>query len=235
MLRTKGNLAGSEDSDDRCHYVVPRKKRRCRMLVKPGHSFCGEHRHLLDPKDLVKETEPTIGADRILCPNDPKHSCSKTKLEKHLLVCPSKPKPEEEHISKGVNAVPSDQHGGSDSKDKLTIASVSDNELIDIINRVDATFKSKVDGKISTSCLKQEAIERELDDPNVGPAARKHLVQNSSLLGNLESSGVFNVSCRLTTSKKQPKNLFCFSGETWRICRVWIGKRIADLLGSKII
>lgn len=27
----------------RCEYIVPRKKRRCRMLSKVGNRFCGEH------------------------------------------------------------------------------------------------------------------------------------------------------------------------------------------------
>lgn len=26
-----------------CEYVIERKQRRCRMQVKSGHRFCGEH------------------------------------------------------------------------------------------------------------------------------------------------------------------------------------------------
>ena len=35
-------------STDHCHYIVPRKKRRCRMFTKVGKRFCGEHSHLLE-------------------------------------------------------------------------------------------------------------------------------------------------------------------------------------------
>ena len=38
----------SVSSSEHCHYVVPRKKRRCRMLIKPGNLYCGEHSHLLN-------------------------------------------------------------------------------------------------------------------------------------------------------------------------------------------
>lgn len=37
----KGRLA--VDGDDRCGFFVARKKRNCRMMVRPGKRFCGEH------------------------------------------------------------------------------------------------------------------------------------------------------------------------------------------------
>ena len=30
-------------AEDRCNFFVQRKKRNCRMMVKPGKRFCGEH------------------------------------------------------------------------------------------------------------------------------------------------------------------------------------------------
>ena len=106
----KGNLAGSEDSKDRCQYIVPRKKRRCRMLVREGNSYCGEHLHLFPYEGPSKSDETKqestlkhkLPADRMACPNDPMHSCKASKLEKHLLVCPSKPKPKVDYISEGT-------------------------------------------------------------------------------------------------------------------------------------
>ena len=37
----RGRLA--VDENDRCSFFVHRKKRTCRMMVKPGKRFCGEH------------------------------------------------------------------------------------------------------------------------------------------------------------------------------------------------
>lgn len=42
----KGHLANG--ADDRCSFFVLRKKRKCKMMVRPGKRFCGEHAHLED-------------------------------------------------------------------------------------------------------------------------------------------------------------------------------------------
>lgn len=39
----------------RCTYVLPLKKRKCRMLVKKGKLFCGEHA-IFDPEQTVCAT-----------------------------------------------------------------------------------------------------------------------------------------------------------------------------------
>ena len=94
-----------KDEPTHCCYIVPRKKRNCRMLVKPGKKYCGEH-------DIVKSIELTdklienSGGIRIACPNDSKHTCNANRLEKHLKVCPARPKPLPEFCSKGVNSTP---------------------------------------------------------------------------------------------------------------------------------
>ncbi len=50
---TRGRLAESES--DRCAYFVQRKKRTCRMMVKPGKRFCGEHATEEEGADLQSE------------------------------------------------------------------------------------------------------------------------------------------------------------------------------------
>lgn len=50
---TRGRLAESES--DRCAYFVQRKKRTCRMMVKPGKRFCGEHATEEEGADLHRE------------------------------------------------------------------------------------------------------------------------------------------------------------------------------------
>ncbi|EYC12647.1 hypothetical protein Y032_0046g1342 [Ancylostoma ceylanicum] len=59
---------------NRCAYIIPRKGRSCRMLVKAGQKYCGEH------ANQEEENE-----DRIPCPNDPKHTVDRKALEQHLL------------------------------------------------------------------------------------------------------------------------------------------------------
>ena len=32
-----------DDAEDRCAFYLSRKKRKCKMMVRPGKRFCGEH------------------------------------------------------------------------------------------------------------------------------------------------------------------------------------------------
>ncbi|MCP9262974.1 Mediator of RNA polymerase II transcription subunit 31 [Dirofilaria immitis] len=58
---------------ERCSYILKKKNRKCRMLVKSGQKYCGEHA-------ICDE----LNKDRIICPNDPKHTVNKSQLQKHL-------------------------------------------------------------------------------------------------------------------------------------------------------
>ena len=40
------SAVAAESGLSRCHFFVQRKKRNCRMMVKSGHKFCGEHAHM---------------------------------------------------------------------------------------------------------------------------------------------------------------------------------------------
>jgi len=51
-------------SFEHCQYFVERKKRYCRMSVKKGRKFCGEHQSNND--GLIK-----IMDERVICPLDP--------------------------------------------------------------------------------------------------------------------------------------------------------------------
>ena len=168
----------------RCSYVVPRKKRNCRMLVKPGKKYCGEHDIT---KSIDKVNNHSDGATdiRIVCPNDSKHTCNANRLEKHLQVCPSKPKPVPEFCSKGINSAP---RPIKETKNKLTVGSATDKQLIDIIERIEKFYKDQCfDERIKTEILTHNVVESHiLENPDFGPAALKHLKQNSSLLAYLE-------------------------------------------------
>lgn len=169
----------------RCSYVVPRKKRNCRMLVKPGKTYCGEH-------DITKSIDTSNNHSdgttdiRIVCPNDSKHTCNANRLEKHLKVCPSKPKPVPEFCSKGINSAP---RPIKETKNHLTVASATDKQLLDIIKRIEKFYKDQCfDERIKTEVLTHNLVETHiLENPDFGPAALKHLKQNSSLLAYLEN------------------------------------------------
>jgi len=174
---------------DHCHYVVPRKKRRCRMLIKPGNLYCGEHSHLLETS--IDDKTEHADSKRIPCPLDPKHSCAESRLESHLLKCPSKQECQPEYISKEINIPKQDNE--FDKLKTNSISSVSDQELLDVIDKVEKMFKNTVKN-IAFEVLNHNLIEEEICKEHIGNAASKHLVQNSSLLGHLERLGTFQKS-----------------------------------------
>ena len=51
-----------------CAYFVPRKKRHCKMTVRSGKKFCGEHA-VLEKDDVIVEEN---NAARMPCPYDSK-------------------------------------------------------------------------------------------------------------------------------------------------------------------
>jgi len=174
-----------------CGFYVQRKKRFCRMVVKPGAQYCGEHTPL--PATEQELGMKPISELRVPCPYDPKHTCFATKMEKHLKICNSKPPlilPQ--YIVPGINSGatrPADADMKL-NKEKLSIANVSDEKLINIIGEVMSTYKKYVEGNIVLEPLEHTAMEEELNKPEYGPSVLKHLIQNSSLLGQLDKSGL---------------------------------------------
>ena len=60
------DVASSESiNDTTCAYYVPRKKRNCKMNVKSGKRFCGEHANF-DKEDVTVEENIA----RMTCPFD---------------------------------------------------------------------------------------------------------------------------------------------------------------------
>ena len=122
------------------------------MLVKPGSQYCGEHQSFSDP-------------DRIPCPYDPKHTCSASKLEKHLEICNSKPAANlADYLVTGINRGDHiDQTG-----EKLTVSSVSDEQLLRVIEKIETTFETFLAGTIEDKHLKHRVLDEELSNTDYG-------------------------------------------------------------------
>ena len=176
-------------SSDHCHYVVPRKKRRCRMSIKPGNLYCGEHSHLLDGKTSTDKSHSDQCDDRIPCPLDSNHSCAAKRLKSHLQKCPSRVKDTPDFISKAANVPKTNV----ELHKRVTISSASDEDLLNVIEKVNRIYKELIEGTIKQEILTHSIIETEIQKEHIGSSASKHLIQNSSLLGHLEKEGVFQV------------------------------------------
>jgi len=159
------------------------------MIVKPGAQYCGEHQPL--PSTEQELGMKPISQLRVPCPYDPKHTCFATKMERHLKICNSKPLAVlPDYLVPGVNSGDGRPLDEKQGKEKLTVSTVSDEKLINIIGQLMSTYKKFVEGQIKDEHLEHTVLEEELNKPEYGPSVLKHLIQNSSLLGQLDKSGL---------------------------------------------
>jgi len=199
-----------------CGFYVQRKKRFCRMIVKPGAQYCGEHQPL--PSTEQELGMKPISQLRVPCPYDPKHTCFATKMERHLKICNSKPLAVlPDYLVPGVNSGDGRPVDEKQGKEKLTVSTVTDEKLINIIGQLMSTYKKFVEGQIKDEHLEHTVLEEELNKPEYGPSVLKHLIQNSSLLGQLDKSGLL-----------ENGNTFVEFGSGRGQLTYWLTKAVAD-------
>ncbi len=169
-----------------CQYVVPRKKRLCRMTAGAGKRFCGEHIKVAEGgQDQDGGGGEARGDDRVPCPFDPKHTCYRSRLQGHLKKCRSRPAPLPEYCRKGANLPPAASPG--DVAETASIGTATDQELLDVIRRVDRAYESEASPRVGPERqLPHPALSGAVSAPGLGPAGLKHLLQNASLLRHME-------------------------------------------------
>ncbi|XP_063874980.1 tRNA:m(4)X modification enzyme TRM13 homolog isoform X2 [Scylla paramamosain] len=127
--------AGSGNGDGRggvhaqkvCGFFLQHKGRPCRMLVKAGRRYCGQH--------LVEENsqETTGQHKRIPCPLDPKHSCFEHRLEHHLTICNARVVMDLPHLRPNCNL----RVCGDDVPSKVPLSSLPDEVLLAFISKLE--------------------------------------------------------------------------------------------------
>ena len=123
------------------------------MLVKPGSDYCGEHQSSSDP-------------DRIPCPYDPKHTCSASKLKRHLEICNSKPPTDlPDYLVTGIN---SGDDPDAEADEKLTLSSVSDEQFLRVIEKINKTFEHFIANRIEDEHLEHSVLEEETSNKEYG-------------------------------------------------------------------
>ncbi|XP_039948813.1 tRNA:m(4)X modification enzyme TRM13 homolog [Bactrocera tryoni] len=168
-----------------CAHWVQRKKRFCKMTVKTGEKYCGEHQPAL-PQASPEEDEASGNNTRIPCPLDSKHTVFKNKLQKHLKICNARDKGDTPaYIEKGINAGEAD----SDAPDysKLRINELPNEEFYGIVTRIKELYTKFVENKIASLEVSHKLLDAELANTTYGPESRKHLLQAAALLGILDN------------------------------------------------
>ncbi|XP_053549705.1 tRNA:m(4)X modification enzyme TRM13 homolog [Bombina bombina] len=165
----------------RCNYFVQRKKRFCKMVTSEGKRFCGEH---------AENGEGGDGRRRIPCPLDPKHTVYEDQLQKHVKKCNSREKPQPVYYVQNVNAGPQDT---DTCENQVTISSLSKEELLSLTELL-THVTSGLEPPLPDKKFSHQALQGALNDPTNGESAKKHLRQQDSILGHLESLGLLGDS-----------------------------------------
>ncbi|XP_046406099.1 tRNA:m(4)X modification enzyme TRM13 homolog [Ischnura elegans] len=154
-----------------CPFFIARKNRFCRMTVGDGMQYCGEH----------VTFDPHIKGDnqRIPCPYDSRHSCYAHSLKKHMEKCNARPTDNPVYISKNVNK------GLLTDFSAPKLGQVDASYLTSLLERVRSVYNG-LGGFVVAEHLEHSVLDESLAAPDLGCNAKKHLIQNSSLLGHVE-------------------------------------------------
>ncbi|XP_069694498.1 tRNA:m(4)X modification enzyme TRM13 homolog [Periplaneta americana] len=172
-----------------CQFYVQRKERFCKMTVKEGEKYCGQHMVV----DCTSNGDTSIDSNkeaesqhpvRIECPYDRKHSCYAKKLQKHLAVCNARPKEQPLYIVPGINC--GDE---STSQECRKLADLEPTELSHLIQKIESVYQKFVPS-FEREILSHAVLSEEINNPTYGPNKLKHLLQNASLLGHAEKVGL---------------------------------------------
>ncbi|KFK30737.1 hypothetical protein AALP_AA6G020700 [Arabis alpina] len=169
-------------STNRCSFWLPKKKRSCANTRLESSVFCGNHSQRLE-------------GEWIPCPIDPSHSVLKENLEGHVKRCPLLKQTValsgQCFYEKGIN-------GGNEEGEEVVVTSEMKRNLVysmsvskfyELVKKIEDVH-SGVD--IEDSYLSPEAcniwFNKEIDRKI--PFQEKHVLQQGSILGNLEKIGV---------------------------------------------
>lgn len=175
VTRKKQKL-DNESQDKHCLHFIVRKARYCKMTLKEGKDYCGEHLNE-DPSEK-EELEP----GRVICPLDPRHTVYKSKLSSHLKICNARVKEDiPDYINSGCNLGSGDEL----DEDDFRLSDINELELKTLTEKVNELYEKHV-GTIESVNLQHKILDTELKNIEYGPQTLKHLLQTSSILGILE-------------------------------------------------
>ncbi|KAJ0172458.1 hypothetical protein K1T71_011597 [Dendrolimus kikuchii] len=167
--------------EPQCQFFVVRKKRLCRMTVKPGRQYCGEHEP--DPRTNDGQED-----SRIPCPNDPKHTCYVSKLEKHLSICNAREIEQPPYIVKNINS----PAFTDETCPRIPLSGIAKETIIQVVDKVNLLYDKHLKDNIKS--IEEQPIHKtvlpEFNEEERTESSRRHLRQASSLLWLIQREGL---------------------------------------------
>ncbi|XP_036150343.1 tRNA:m(4)X modification enzyme TRM13 homolog isoform X2 [Monomorium pharaonis] len=158
-----------------CMYFVERKMRFCRMTVREGRRYCGEHQ-----QDDVED-------DRVPCPLDPTHTCYRSRLTRHLGVCNTKRSLDERPVFV-VDGANLDDEDAIAAPPRVPLSQLDGAVVGTVIRKIYAAYEDLPE--FSQTILRHDVLRDKLNEETCGSNVKRHLLQNASLLGHLERVGL---------------------------------------------
>ncbi|XP_047254341.1 tRNA:m(4)X modification enzyme TRM13 homolog isoform X5 [Capsicum annuum] len=174
----------------RCNFWLPKKKRFCANVPLGDSQFCGNHTQRSD-------------GQWIPCPIHPSHSVLEENLQSHLKRCPFFKQAQslslQPFYQEGINAGKEEEEEGvqnfSSEMKRNAVRAMTLFEFSQLINKIKSVHASICNDirdsfKIPQACdiWTNRQVDRGL------PFQQKHVMQQASILGNLEEFGVLK-SC----------------------------------------
>ncbi|XP_071718668.1 tRNA:m(4)X modification enzyme TRM13 [Rutidosis leptorrhynchoides] len=169
----------------RCTFWLPKKKRFCAYPPLPNSELCGNH---------TKRSDDTW----IVCSIDPSHTVLESNLESHLKRCPLLKRKTslslQPFYQKGINGGEDDDDDDDDVTSELkrmAVHSMSTNQFIELIEKIKSVH-GLMCKDIRESYVVPETCRVWMDQAINWkiPFQEKHVIQQASILGNLEKHGV---------------------------------------------
>ena len=173
----------------RCKFYIPRKNRKCKLVVGKSGEYCAEHEVALYGKTDSRVED----VNRMPCPYDGTHSVNIQKLESHLKICNARPKDDlPSYIQKGINAAPEEEDAAKKEKKSGTRLYDMDVEKVkSVIQKIHHFYRDNEVGEMPKESIQTDAtLEEEMKNPIYGPETKKHLKQISSLIGHMRISNL---------------------------------------------
>lgn len=191
----------------RCNFWLPNKNRFCANCPLNGSLFCGNHNSRSE-------------GQWIPCPIDPSHSVLEQNLKGHVKRCPFLKQAQslslQPFYQKGINAG-SDEEEETSGVDEsrlptMTVSSemkrnalreMSVLEFCNLIERIEFLHESlckDIRDSVQMPEVCSHWIKRGVEDRKL-PFQEKHIMQQASILGNLENFGVLKNSLGTKTSE----------------------------------
>ncbi|XP_024009854.1 tRNA:m(4)X modification enzyme TRM13 homolog isoform X2 [Eutrema salsugineum] len=231
----------SARSSNRCNFWLPKKKRSCANTRIESSLFCGNHSQRLD-------------GQWIPCPIDPSHSVLQENLEGHVKRCPLLKQTValsgQQFYHKGINAGNEEEEdkekmGSSCCPDSVVTSEMKRNLLYSmsvskfhqLIKKIESVHGG-ICKDIEDSYLSPEACNiwftKEIDRKL--PFQEKHVLQQGSILGNLEKIGALkrcnkNVECCESNLDNKDENVSAVV--EFGAGRGYLTQMLADCYGVK--